>query len=346
MSITSCSGALALYKQHTMQNRPPEKKKTDPLKVRSGPTSSQSIKDHFKADINRGPQTQRELKMAAAAKAAENDATPAEDSSILQYLKAMETSLTDRITTLTSHVEEIKLSVSQAIVKADTALENSTTNQANLKLLGEHLLVTNDRLTSVETEQKASNLKFRGFPEETEGSEDLISFIASFIAKALQLEKGIYPVITNAARLGAKNNAKRTFPRDIVATIPDARVRRRILQEAQKTKIFVYNDQPIDVFPDIPREALLIRRKLKTTTKQLQDLHQKYRWLPSGKLYVYHQGLHLYAYDEESGKQLLQALQAETPMDHEGEKRSFKRRNLFPLSPLKSSKLPIYSSNG
>ncbi|KAL8190506.1 UNVERIFIED_CONTAM: hypothetical protein K2H54_055143 [Gekko kuhli] len=268
-----------------MHNRLPDKKKTDPIKVRSGSTSSQTIKDHFKVDTNCGPQTQKEIKMAAATKAAENDATPAEDSPILQYLKAMEASLTDRITTLTSHVEEIKLSVSQAIEKADSALENSLTNQANLKLLGEHVLAANDRLTSVETEQKATNLKFRGFPEETEGSEDLISFIASFIAQALKLEKGIYPVITNAARLGSKNNAKRTTPRDIVATIPDVRVCRRILQEGQKAKTFVYNDQPIDVFPYIPREALQIRRKLKATTKQLQELHQKYRWLPSGKLF-------------------------------------------------------------
>ncbi|KAL8185386.1 UNVERIFIED_CONTAM: hypothetical protein K2H54_048611 [Gekko kuhli] len=304
-------------------------KKIVQAKVRPGPSSSQTIKEHFKADTNRGPQTPKEIKMAAATKIAEHDAMPDADSPILEYLKAMKASLTDRIDNLTSHVEDIKLSVSQAIEKADSALENSLTNQANLKLLDEHVMAVNDRLTSVETEQKATNLKFRGFPEEAEGTEDLITFIASFIAQALQLEEGVYPVITNAAQLGSKNNSKRTTPRDIVATIADVRVRRRILQEAQKTKSFIYNDLPIDVFPDISREALQIRRKLKATTKQLQHLHQKYRWLPSGKLYVYYQGLHLYAYDEDSGKQLLQAMQAETPMEHEGEKRSFKRRNLY-----------------
>ncbi|KAL8189735.1 UNVERIFIED_CONTAM: hypothetical protein K2H54_002284 [Gekko kuhli] len=193
--------------------------------------------------------------MAAAIKPAENATTSTSDSPILDYLKTMEASLTERIDTLTTHVEDIKLTVSQAIEKADSALENSLTNQATIKILGEHVVAVQDRLTSVETEQKATNLKFRGFPEEAEGSEDLITFIASFIAHALQLEKAIYPVITNAARLGSKNNTKRINPRDIVATIPDGR------------------------------------------------------------------GQHLYAYDEESGKQLPQAMQAESPMEHEGEKR-------------------------
>ncbi|XP_015261563.1 PREDICTED: contactin-4-like, partial [Gekko japonicus] len=186
-------------------------------------------------------------------------------------------------------------------------------------------------------EQKAVNLKFSGFHEVSERSEDLIPFIASFIAQALKLEEGIYPIITYAARLGPKNNAKRNTPRDIIATIHDVRVRKRILAEAQNADIFTFKGEQIVIFPDVPREALLMRRKLKTTTKQLQELSQKYRWLPSGKLYVYHQGMHLYASDEESGKQLLQVLQQETPMEQEREKRSFKRRSLFPLSPLKSS---------
>ncbi|KAL8165275.1 UNVERIFIED_CONTAM: hypothetical protein K2H54_038077 [Gekko kuhli] len=304
-----------------------------------------TIKNHFKADTDCDLSSSQEIKMVAATQAVEDIVTLSSDSPVLEYLKTMKASLTDKINTLTTHVEEIKLTVSQAIEKADSALDNSLTNQTNIKTLGEHVVAINDRLTSVETEQKTTNLKFRGFPEEAEGAEDLISFIASFIAQALKLEEGIYPVITNAARMGAKNNPKRINPRDIVATIPDARVHKWILKEAQRAKTFVYTDIPIEVFLDLPRDALQIRRKLRTTTKQLQELHQKYRWLPSGKLYVYHQGQHLYAYDEESGKQLIQALQIESPMEHEGEKKSFKRRNLFPLSPLKSSKLPVYSGS-
>ncbi|KAL8165882.1 UNVERIFIED_CONTAM: hypothetical protein K2H54_056307 [Gekko kuhli] len=229
------------YFQHDTPYRHLDMKKIEQINVRPGLSSSQTIKDHFKADTNRGLQTPKEHKMVAATKAVEHDAIPDADSPILEYLKSMKASLTDRIDTLTSHVEDIKLSVSQAIEKADSALENSLTNQANFKILDEHVMAANDRLTSVETEQKATNLKFRGFPEEAEGSKDLITFIASFIAQALKLEKGIYPVITNATRLGSKNNTKCTTPRDIVATIPDIRVRRRILQEAQRAKIFIYN---------------------------------------------------------------------------------------------------------
>ncbi|KAL8207316.1 UNVERIFIED_CONTAM: hypothetical protein K2H54_054621 [Gekko kuhli] len=231
------------YFQHDMPYRYLDMKKIEQIKVRPGLTSSQTIKDHFKANTNRGPQTPKEHKMAAATKAVEHDAIPDADSPILEYLKAMKASLTDRIDTLTSHVEDIKLSVSQAIEKADSTLENSLTNQANIKILDEHVMAANDRLTSVKIEQKATNLKFRGFPEEAEGSEDLITFIASFIAQALKLEKGIYPVITNATRLGSKNNTKRTTPRAIVATIPDIRLNRSDSDSSTlaKKSLFVRN---------------------------------------------------------------------------------------------------------
>ncbi|KAL8165402.1 UNVERIFIED_CONTAM: hypothetical protein K2H54_042381 [Gekko kuhli] len=281
-------------------------RKIEGKKTKLLPSTSRSIKEHFGTEKNRSSPMPKENKMAAAKTVMELNPTLAMESPILDYLKTMEAGLQDRISTLTSHVEDIKLSLSQAMEKADTALENSQTNTENIKLLHENMLTVNDKLMAVETEQKASNLKFRGFPEEAEGTEDLISFIATFIACALKLEEGIYPIITFAARIGSKNNVRCKTPRDILATIPDLRVRRRILQEAQKANIFVHDDQQIDIFPDIPKDALQIRRSLKTTTKQLQAIHQKYRWLPSGKLYVFYKGQHLYAHDEESGKQLLE----------------------------------------
>ncbi|KAL8207005.1 UNVERIFIED_CONTAM: hypothetical protein K2H54_039003 [Gekko kuhli] len=156
-------------------------------------------------------------------------------------------------------------------------------------------------------------------------------------------EKGVAPNILKAYRIGQMTNPKRRGPRDILVQFADGRTRQRILKEAASRGFIPYKDSCVQVFPDVPQEALKIRKLLKDTTSRLQQENVRYRWLASGGLQVSHKGSTLQATDEETGRALLEALKLSEPMDISG--RSAKRRHDSPGSPTRSSKLSARDSS-
>ncbi|KAL8211870.1 UNVERIFIED_CONTAM: hypothetical protein K2H54_023885 [Gekko kuhli] len=70
-------------------------------------------------EMYRGPHSQKEPKMVESAKMMDKQIQQTSDATVLNYLKTMEASLMDQIATLTTHVEEIKLTVTHAIMKAE-----------------------------------------------------------------------------------------------------------------------------------------------------------------------------------------------------------------------------------
>ncbi|KAL8199246.1 UNVERIFIED_CONTAM: hypothetical protein K2H54_038490 [Gekko kuhli] len=157
------------------------------------------------------------------------------------------------------------------------------------------------------------------------------------MAYILNLEKGVAPNIIKAYRMGPALNPKRRGPRDILVQFTDSRTRQKILKEAMGQGFIPYKDHRIQAFPDVPQEALKIRKSLKETTARLQQENIRYRWLASGGLQVTHRGSTLHAMDEETGKALLEALKITEPMDTSG--RSAKRRHESPGSPERNSKV-------
>ncbi|KAL8181274.1 UNVERIFIED_CONTAM: hypothetical protein K2H54_051621 [Gekko kuhli] len=156
-------------------------------------------------------------------------------------------------------------------------------------------------------------------------------------AYILNLETGVAPNIIKAYRMGPATNPKRKGPRDILVQFADSRTRQRLLKEAMGQGFIPYKDYRILAFPDVPQEALKIRRSLKETTARLQQENIRYRWLASGGLQVSHRGSTLQAMNEETGKALLETLKITEPMDTSG--RSAKRRHESPGSPERSSKV-------
>ncbi|KAL8221184.1 UNVERIFIED_CONTAM: hypothetical protein K2H54_060769 [Gekko kuhli] len=162
-------------------------------------------------------------------------------------------------------------------------------------------------------------------------------YISPFCSPSDFTEKGVAPHILKAYRMGPVTNPKRRDPRDILVQLADGRTRQKILKEALRQGFLPYKDSRVQIFPDVPQEALKIRKLLKETTSRLQQENVRYRWLASGGLQVSHKGSTLQATDEETGRALLEALKISEPMDISG--RIGKRRHDSPGSPTRSSKL-------
>lgn len=74
--------------------------------------------------------------------------------------------------------------------------------------------------------------------------------------------------------MGVKK-ADRPFPRDI-GPFADFRVKKRIQHLARERNGLLFNNKKIAVFPDLPPEALAIRRELKLVIQMLQEAKIKY----------------------------------------------------------------------
>lgn len=257
--------------------------------------------------------------------------------------RAMELKLvskfTDLINPITTQLEEIQASLTKTAQTAELALDLGATLQEENQMQQKELQELKEKCLTLDTAQRRGNLKFRDVKEGTEGSTDLICFMGSWLASVLQLEENVAPIITNAYRKGLPNVPNRKFPRDIIITLADARVRQSILNKAKEKGYLLLNEEKILVFQDIPQEALLMRKALKPTTKKLQEAKQKYKWITPGRLMVLYKKKQLFAWDEDSGKALLVALGLDEPM--EVDKKSNKRRWQQPDSPQKHSKIPV-----
>lgn len=92
------------------------------------------------------------------------------------------------------------------------------------------------------------------------------------------------------------------------------------------------------MFPDLPSEALQIRKSLQSVLQCVQETNIKYRWSTLSELLMHRNKVH-FAWDIESRKERLKNLNLKEPMDIE------KCQSLFPITPQKNSKIPIRQSS-
>lgn len=107
------------------------------------------------------------------------------------------------------------------------------------------------------------------------------------------------------------------------------------LRAAWKLHPLKYNDTTIEVFQDIPLEALNLRRELKPITHQLILAGVRYRWTGPAKIQVQHKGSALFASTLESGLLLLNNLGLPWPVD-------FAKKTLHSLQKLLASSIGFF----
>ncbi|KAL8182213.1 UNVERIFIED_CONTAM: hypothetical protein K2H54_047953 [Gekko kuhli] len=137
-------------------------------------------------------------------------------------------------------------------------------------------------------------------------------------------------------RIEQRLSAKLVDIQSTLAKTANGRTRQSILQEVAEKGHLLYKDYHIQVYPDIPQDALKIQKALKSTTLRLQQADVRYRWLVSGVLQVSHRGSTLQAVDEASGLAVLESLQITELMDTSG--RSGKRWHESPDSPERDTR--------
>ncbi|KAL8178437.1 UNVERIFIED_CONTAM: hypothetical protein K2H54_046808 [Gekko kuhli] len=112
----------------------------------------------------------------------------------------------------------------------------------------------------------------------------------------------------------------------------DLRTKKKILDVARAKGALCYQGKEIQVFPDIPVEAIQKRRELKPFTSKLLAANIKYKWVTLARLRFSHQGSRYEIWDEESAVAVLKALRLAPVQEYE--RRSQKRKLHFsPSSP-------------
>ncbi|KAL8220770.1 UNVERIFIED_CONTAM: hypothetical protein K2H54_054433 [Gekko kuhli] len=117
---------------------------------------------------------------------------------------------------IASHIVEFRSALDKVSQTAEAAMEMSLTIQEETKYLLQREDWATDKILSLDNQMRAHNVKFSRFPEKSEENTDLTSFIASWLASALQLENGVAPLLDLAYRLGQSGSShRRAWPRDI-----------------------------------------------------------------------------------------------------------------------------------
>lgn len=153
--------------------------------------------------------------------------------------------------------------------------------------------------------------------------------MGNWLALELNLEPKTFPSILKAYRMGSKK-PDRVFPGDINVQFANLRVKKRIQNLARERNGLEFNKKKILVFPDLPFEALAIRKELKPVLKKLQEAQIRYCWSSPGRLMVNHKNKQLFAWDLDSGNDLLASLEFEEDMETDLLKRASKRRLALP----------------
>lgn len=261
----------------------------------------------------------------------------------LMDLKAVETSIIEKLSNLLGPVQEQLTSIKAALAEthktAENAIELAMTVSEGSRQLQSEQEALKQKVLAMDMEARALNVKIRGLPENVETPLDLQAFITNWIATTMKLEDGVAPTLTRVRRLGAPVNPKRQRPRDVLVSFLGMRDKIAFLREARKLHPLKYNDGTLEIFQDIPPDALNLRRELKLITHQLNLAGIRYRWVGPAKLQVQHKGMPLFASTLESGFILLHSLGL--PLPAEITRKTPKRKLDLLLTPPKDSKIAV-----
>lgn len=150
------------------------------------------------------------------------------------------------------------------------------TIQEETKTLQKESSELQDKYFILVATQKEHNLKFRGFGEGVEGTEDLACFMGNWLVQILKVEGKDSSIITKVYRLGP-NKPNRSFPCDILIILADLWVKHKLQNMTQEKNGLVFLDKKIQVYSDIPSKALTIQRNLKPIVLCLQETKIQHR---------------------------------------------------------------------
>lgn len=226
-----------------------------------------------------------------------------------------EAMLAQKITPVLQQLTELASDLKDVSHTADTAMELGLALQDENKSLQRAEQQLRLKVAALEAQARASNLKFRGFPESQEFDSNLTSALARWLASILHLEEGVLPTILQAYRLGPLAAVRPNFPRDIIAQFLYPRSRNAILKKARSGVSLKFEGHPIQILLDLTPDVLAKRRALKTVTDTLRKNNVRFRWSPLSDVMVYKEGKQLCAEDAASGRRLLQSLNITIPPD-------------------------------
>lgn len=226
-----------------------------------------------------------------------------------------EATIAQKLTPVMQQLTELSSAMKDVSRTADAAMDLGLALQEDSRNLqqAEHRLRI--CVTMLESQLRAANLKFRGFPETPDFNNNLASSLATWLASILHLEDGVAPSILNAFRVGPQSTARPNYPRDIVAQFLYPRSRNAILKRARSGGAMKFENHNIQVLLDLTPETLAKRHILKPVTEALRDSNIRFCWSPVSDVLVFRDGRQLHAEDVESGKNLLRALSIRLPPD-------------------------------
>lgn len=291
-----------------------------------------TLEDIARTDLN-GP------KMASGA--SETPMEEAPENAMLGAIKVLETILIDRMTALLKPVHDQLSTINTVVAKtqkiADNAMELALTVSEGSRTMQMEQDTLKQRIMMIDMEARALNLKIRGLPEKVEGPLELQSYIANWMATLMHLENGIAPCLTKAHRLGSLSAPKRQRPWDILVTFLYMRDKIAFLRVVHKMHPLKFNDDVVEIFQDIPPEALEMQRVLKPITLQLQKASKQYKWSGPARFQIQHNGSTLTAHTTETGLRLLEIMGI--PLPQEYTKKTPKRKLEDLMTPPKETKI-------
>lgn len=246
--------------------------------------------------------------------------------------------LSPLIKLLENQLESIK--AAQIETKKDCcAMDLALTDQDSTRILQYGQDIMKQKMLTMDMDSRIFNVKLRGIPEKAEASTDLQIFISNWMASVMNMEDKITPCLTRARKIGVPVNPKRKGPRDILVSFLYMRDKYTLMREARQQGSFRFENECVEVYQDLPAEALTLRRELKPITHQLQVASRKYRCIGPAKIQVMHNWNPITANDLESVLLLLNMIRIKAPSD-DSQKNS-KRKLDIPATTPKGNKIPI-----
>lgn len=187
-------------------------------------------------------------------------------------------------------LEGMKAAQAETKKIADCTMELALANQDSTRAIQYDPDNLRQKVLTMEMESRIFKVKLCGIPEQAETSTDLQILVSTWMASVLHLESNIASCLMRVRRIGALGHSKRQAPRDIVATFLDMREKSAFMREARQQGCFRFQGERVEVYQDLPPEALTLRGELKPITHQLQLASRKYRWIGPAKIQVIHKG--------------------------------------------------------
>ncbi|KAL8185562.1 UNVERIFIED_CONTAM: hypothetical protein K2H54_054744 [Gekko kuhli] len=242
------------------------------------PNTKKSERDQMLEDLRSLPSTSglhaaETQEMASENMGADRTTSSVTMEELTMALTNLEMTFLDKISSLMKpfyeHLDIIQKNLTEMKNVAEGAMNNSLANQLNIQ----QMLVMKDLLTErtmhVDVSLRQNNLKLRGLEEKIEEKGDLMAHISSWLLQQVGVENDISLVITKAFRLGSPATLKTLPSRDILITVLDIRYKKGILNVARKNGCLKYKGSSVEVYLDLPKEALLKRHELKPITNSL-----------------------------------------------------------------------------